>query len=60
MRNVLFRGRAGRQLFAQYQELVPLRPGASSRADARAARAAGVSLACVYLACLLLSAYAIA
>lgn len=60
MRNVLFRGRAGRQLFAQYQQLPRLRAKAGSRADARAARTAGMALACVYVACLLLSAYAMA
>lgn len=60
MRNVLFRGRAGRQLFAQYQKLPRLRAKAGSRADARAARTTGMVLACVYVACLLLSAYAIA
>jgi hypothetical protein len=60
MRNVLFRGRAGRQLFASYEKLPKLATRTTSRLDARTARIAGIALTCVYLACLLLSAYAIA
>lgn len=60
MRNVVFRGRAGRQLSAQYQHLSRLRAKAGSRGNARAARTTGMVLACVYVTCLLLSAYAIA
>ena len=60
MRNVLFRGRAGRQLFAQYEKLPGLAARTSSRLDARTARTAGICLACIYLTCLLFSAYAIA
>ena len=59
MRNVLFRGRAGRQLFAQYEKLPGFAAGTSSRVDARMARTVGISLACIYLACLLVSAYTI-
>lgn len=60
MRNVLFRGRAGRHLFTQFQQLPQLRAKAGSGADSRAARTTGMALACVYVACLLLSAYAMA
>ncbi|EHR01828.1 hypothetical protein ABIC03_001557 [Bradyrhizobium sp. RT6a] len=60
MRNVLFRGRPGRQLFAQYEKLPGLATRTSSRLDARTARTAGICLACIYLTCLLFSAYAIA
>lgn len=60
MRNVLFRGRARRRLFAQYEKLPELANRTNSRLDARTARTAGIFLACVYLTCLLFSAYAIA
>lgn len=60
MRNVFFRGRAGRQLFAQYEKLPRLAARTRSPVDARVARTAGIGLACVYLTCLLFSAYAIA
>ena len=60
MRNILFRGRAGRHFFVQYQKLPRISSATCSRAEARMARTAGMGLACVYIACLLLSAYAIA
>ncbi|MET4116370.1 hypothetical protein ABIB85_002910 [Bradyrhizobium sp. JR1.5] len=60
MRNVLFRGRARRQLFGQYEKLPELATRTNSRLDARTTRTAGICLACVYITCLLFSAYAIA
>lgn len=60
MRNILFRGRVGRQLFAKYEKLPMLAARTTSRVDARTARTAGIAVTCVYLTFLLLSAYAIA
>lgn len=59
MRNVLFRGRMGRRLFARYEKLPQLSARTPSKIDASTARTAGICLACVYVACLLFSAYAI-
>jgi len=60
MRNVLFRGRMGRRLFARYEKLPQLAAHRPPNIDASTARTAGICLACVYVACLLFAAYAIA
>jgi hypothetical protein len=60
MRNILFRGRAGRQLFEKCRQLPRPERTRRSRAEARVARTAGIGLACVYLACLALAAYGMA
>jgi hypothetical protein len=60
MRNVLFRGRMGRRLFARYGNLPKLAGRPPSRVDERMVRTAGICLACVYVACLVFSALAIA
>ena len=60
MRNVLFRGRAGRRLFARFEKLQKLSARTSSDANARMVKIAGIWLAGLYITCLLFSAYAIA
>lgn len=60
MRNVLFRGRMGRRLFARYEKLPKLAGRPPSHVDESMVKTVGICLACVYVACLLFSALAIA